>query len=74
MSVRPVPLPPALPPVRSPLAKIRFDWGDAYEVERGRARRRDGLGDWLEARTADELAALIAADYLARPVPRDADL
>jgi hypothetical protein len=55
---------------------LRFDWGSAYEIEPGgeqwtaRARRRDGLGDWMEG-TPDEVQRLIAADYLARPVSRD---
>ncbi len=58
------------------LALLRFHWDSAYEIEPAgpdgiaRARRRDGLGDWLEG-TPDEVTALIADDYRARPVPRE---
>jgi hypothetical protein len=58
-------------PARSRLGQLRYNWGDAYEIEKGRARRRDGLGGWLEAQTPDELEALIEADYRARAVPRE---
>ncbi len=69
----PVPRPgySAPPASRTPLRQLRWDWGSAYEIEKGRARRRDGLGGWLEAGTVDELETLIEADYTARPVPRD---
>ena len=58
------------------LGLLRFHWDTAYEIEPGdgpglaRARRRDGLGEWMEG-TPDELAVMIAADYRARPVPRE---
>ena len=59
------------------LGLLRFHWGTAYEIEPAgadglaRARRRDGRGDWVEG-TPDEVTAMIAADYLARPVSREA--
>lgn len=59
------------------LGLLRFNWDTAYEIEPAsapglaRARRRDGLGGWLEG-TPDEVTALIAADYQARPVSREA--
>ena len=58
------------------LGLLRFHWDTAYEIEPAdapglaRARRRDGEGGWLEG-TPDEVAALIAADYRARPVSRE---
>ena len=58
------------------LGLLRFHWDTAYELEPGdspgaaRARRRDGLGEWMEG-TPDEVTAMIAADYRARPVSRE---
>jgi hypothetical protein len=67
-----VPVPAfTVPPVRTPLEQLRWDWGGAYEIEKGRARRRDGLGGWLTAATPGELRSLIGADYAERPVPRE---
>jgi hypothetical protein len=60
------------PPVRSRLEQLRHDWGDAYEIEECRARRRDGLGGWFKAQSLDELDLLIEADYAVLPVPREA--
>jgi len=68
---RPRPKHSASYPPRTPLGKLRWSWGSAYEIEKGRARRRDGLGSWLEAGTLDELDTMIQADYAAQPVPRD---
>lgn len=57
--------------VRHELEALRWDWGDAYEIEHGwRARRLDGLGGWLTAANSGELYQVIAANYDARPVPR----
>lgn len=58
------------PPAWTPLQQIRYGWGDAYEIEMGRARRRDGLGGWLEADDSEDLQKLISNDYTALPVPR----
>lgn len=56
----------------SALDALRRDWGEAYETETDgtpwRARRRDGNGGWLEARSPGDLRSQITADYLARPV------
>jgi hypothetical protein len=49
---------------------LQHDWGSAYEIEPGRAVRRDGLGEVTGA-TPDELREAIAADYAERRVPRD---
>ena len=56
------------------LDALRWNWGIAYEIEPGdcgyRARRRDGLGGWMNA---DELGTLrndIVSDYLLKPVNR----
>lgn len=58
----------------TPLEELRWNWGEAYEIDvvnaEWRARRRDGLGDWLTATTADELRNLITSDYMLKPVPR----
>ena len=47
----------------TPLEKIRYNWGSAYEIEhqgdKWRARRLDRLGGWLEADSADTLRTLI---------------
>jgi hypothetical protein len=57
------------------LDALRFHWGDAYEIEapggRWRAKRRDGLGGWIEAPDHDALSPAIAGDYAVKPVPRD---
>ena len=39
---------------------------------RWRAKRRDGLGGWIEAPDPDGLGALISEDYGLKAVPRDA--
>ncbi|HEX3514838.1 MAG TPA: hypothetical protein VHT26_12645 [Trebonia sp.] len=59
------------------LEALRWDWGDAYEIEHGeehgwRAKRLDGLGGWLTAPGPDEMYGVIAADYALKPVPRSA--
>lgn len=58
------------------LAAIRWNWGDAYEIEVAdglwRAKRRDWLGVWFTAPDAEGLAMLIREDYAAKPVSRDA--
>lgn len=61
------------------LEALRWDRGEAYEIEHRdehgwRAKRVDGLGDWLTAAGPDELYGVIAADYDAKPVPRSATL
>jgi hypothetical protein len=67
-----VPVPAfSVPRVWTPLEQLRWEWGEAYEIERGRARRRDGLGGWIEAGTPGGLRAAIGADYARCPVPRD---
>jgi hypothetical protein len=59
----------------SALDALRFHWGDAYEIEvsggKWRAKRLDGLGEWIEAADPDGLGWGIAADYAVKPVPRD---
>jgi hypothetical protein len=65
--------------VRYALEAVRFDWGEAYAIERDdehgwRAKRLDGLGGWLTAAGADGLYEVIAADYALKPVPRSATL
>ena len=61
---------------RKELAVLRFNWDTAYEIEPAgpsglaRARRRDGLGNWLEG-TPDEVTVMISDDYRARPVSRE---
>lgn len=56
------------------LEALRWNWGEAYEIEvvddEWRARRRDGLGGWLTASNADELHNQILSDYMLKPVPR----
>jgi hypothetical protein len=58
------------------LRVLRWHWGDAYLIGvaggRWRAKRRDGLGGWLDAADPDGLGALISGDYGRKPVPRDA--
>ena len=61
---------------RKELDVLRFNWDTAYDIEpagepgTARARRKDGLGDWMEG-TPDELTVMITADYRARPVSRE---
>jgi hypothetical protein len=61
---------------RQNLGPLRYGWGEAYRIgyceDHGyRARRRDGLGEELRARTHGELWAAMQADYNDSPVPRD---
>ena len=62
---------------KNELGLLCFHWDTAYQIEpaegpgTARARRRDGLGSWMEG-TPDEVTALIAADYRGRPVSREA--
>jgi hypothetical protein len=63
---------------RQALDALVFHWGDAYEFthdgEHGwRARRRDGVGGWIEAMDPDMLHAQVKADYGLNPVSRDFD-
>jgi hypothetical protein len=55
------------------VTRLRWHWGDAYEITQAagtfRASRRDD-GSVLTADAARCLSAKIHADYLARPVPR----
>lgn len=55
------------------LARLRYHWGDAYEITQAdgtlRASRRDD-GSALTADAARCLSTKIHADYRARPVPR----
>jgi hypothetical protein len=57
------------------LGVLRFHWGEAYEIDHGRAgwraRRRDGLGGILRAPDPPSLHVMIAADYQLKAVPRD---
>jgi hypothetical protein len=57
------------------LDELRHGWGEAYEItgdDSGyHAKRRDGLGETLDAPDADGLSAAIWADYSMKPVPRD---
>ena len=55
---------------REALESLRWNWGDAYTITRWAALRRDGLGEPIEADTAEDLEAAILRDYDARPVPR----
>ncbi len=54
----------------------RWDWGEGYLIEvdgdEGRAKRRHGLGGWIEAAGPDRLDLAIREDHAVRPVPRDA--
>jgi hypothetical protein len=57
------------------LFMLRWNWGRAYEIDRdgaGRwqARRRDGRGADLTARSPDALRDAIVRDYDLDPVPR----
>lgn len=55
---------------------LRRRWGEAYEIEASggqwRARRRGGLGGWIEAEGPDGLGWAIAEDHAVKPVPLDA--
>jgi hypothetical protein len=56
------------------LDEIRFHWGEAYHITRGRmwtAQRRDGKGGTLTDPSPGGLLLAIRADYAAMPVPRD---
>jgi hypothetical protein len=54
------------------LDALRYDWGSAYEIENAdgewRARRLDGLGDWIEAEIPDDLRNQILSDFALKPV------
>jgi hypothetical protein len=56
------------------LEALRWDWGDAYEIEHGdedgwRAKRRDGLGGWLTAASSGDLFPRLACvDLVAWPL------
>jgi hypothetical protein len=54
------------------LEVLRRDWGSAYQVEGSddnwRARRLDGLGEWIEADSPDSLRHQIFDDYSLKPV------
>jgi hypothetical protein len=56
------------------LDALRWNWGTAYEIEPDdvgyRARRRDGLGDWMTADGLDTLRNDILSDYLLKPMKR----
>lgn len=54
----------------SVLDGLRWDWGEAYEIEPWKAKRRDGLGGWIEAPGPDDLRQAVLADYTAKKVPR----
>jgi hypothetical protein len=58
-----------------PLDDLRWNWDSAYiidhpEPDRWLAQRRDDRRT-LVAETPEELRTKIAADYAARPVPRE---
>jgi hypothetical protein len=61
-------------PGSDPLGMLRWNWGEAYDIEidgsEWRARRRDGLGGWITAYNADDLCNQILTDYMRKPVPR----
>jgi hypothetical protein len=60
-----------LPPwEQAALDALCWDWGEAYEVAPWKARRRDGLGGWIEAAGPGGLRAAIVADYSLKKVPR----
>jgi hypothetical protein len=54
------------------LDALRYDWGSAYEIEgdtdHWRARRRDGLGGWIDAESPGDLRNQIFSDYALKPV------
>lgn len=57
------------------LIELRDHWSGAYSILHNRdgyqAKRRDGRGDWIIRRTAEELWDAIRADYGRQPVSRD---
>ena len=64
-------------PLANALEVLRWDRGEVYLIEvtgerEWRAKRRDGLGGWIEAAGPDGLDLAIKEDYALRPVPRDA--
>lgn len=55
------------------LGVLSRNWGEAYEigtdeVGRPRARRLDGIGEWITASTVEDLNAKIVDDYTSTPV------
>lgn len=65
------------PADKEALAELEFHWGGAYVIGRDGngtwwAARRDRIGEVITATSAEELHALIRADYNTRPVPREA--
>jgi len=58
------------------LQSLRYHWGEAYSLDLDNdefvAARRDN-GRELRAKTAEELRALILADYSENKVPRGVD-
>jgi hypothetical protein len=61
------------------LEALRWDWGEAYEIEMPgaghgwRARRLHGLGGWIDADSAEDLLNQTISDHLTRPVRRPSD-
>jgi hypothetical protein len=55
------------------LEALRWVWGEAYLIEidgvQWRAKRRDGLGGWIEAANPDRVDLAIKENYAVRPVP-----
>lgn len=53
-----------------------WDWGEAYEIQSTddgwRARRSDGIGQWITASSPNDLRSRLSRDYAANPVPRPA--
>jgi len=66
---------PGVPGILDDLEYLEHHWGEAYVMGRQgggyTAVRRDGTGGTLAAADRDRLVREIAADYAARPVPRD---
>lgn len=60
----------------SELDALQWNWGDAYDISTAddgghwTAKRQDGKGSVIEAKTAEGLGYLIRQDYSALPVPR----
>lgn len=63
------------PDIPGDLEFLEYHWGSAYLIGREggqlTADRRDGQGSTLTDPERDGLRRKIAADYTARPVPRD---
>jgi hypothetical protein len=63
------------PDILGDLEYLEYHWGSAYLIGREggqlTALRRDGRGGMLTDPDRDGLVRKIAADYTARPVPRD---